>query len=680
MRTEHATAGKAFNRRASDVERTAEQIKTAFLRRNSREDTPYCWKAITTALVSKMSDNAFRVFVARLVYADKDGRNSYPAQETLAKLLGRSEPTIRRADKEIFTAKFATQERRRKTSAVVHLIDISAVNRIIAEMIGDNQDRSDLNGQEILDRADLHGLPNQDRSNLQIKTDQICTPTYYPDLFVEEERSVCARETSNDFGFQEKAVQIAKSLEASLVLTAETSQQFQQIANAWGIQPGQPNLDSASLKNIEDFIVGAIRTHDGEDANLLRAAIQDVIIGMAAKVTAGEVVKAGWGAAVKYFTTALRGTIQRMKLDAAKVSIELSGLREREGIKADTERRAGAMKTDALGRAITIGEVGREKRSTGSQQQEKSPDRFDSGRPVITVHGCIIGGDDANDLLAAVPGGNRDMVRKVLKDATGKLATKFGGDSDGFKKAQLKKITDWCEQELRREVAYATHGPPETVCGGPVAILDSTNLKNDYVAVSQTFVEALRAEHPFAFGETVYWAEYNGNDNGYREPVQCGERAMAAVFADISQKFVRLTVNKCEGDLVCDWSKYGLSSQQEIETAFRDAVASVDGWAQRALAENREFEAQRDQTSGFTRSGDKPVMTPEFKREIVDLWGDITASDSHIEQWCSEAAKQLAQYGDDWRPHQAREEFERQFARKVGCRTDKGTEYAHVAW
>jgi hypothetical protein len=140
----------------SAVARTAQEIRALFLKSNLSPRVPYKIQAISVAITSEMSDGAFRLFVAREIYADKDGLNSCPSQETLAALMGCGVKTIHNLEKEIKSLGFMKLARRANSrarnpllrSASYNMIDDASINRIAAEIsVNDRKEFSGRNGK-----------------------------------------------------------------------------------------------------------------------------------------------------------------------------------------------------------------------------------------------------------------------------------------------------------------------------------------------------------------------------------------------------------------------------------------------------------------------------------------------------------------------------------------------------
>jgi len=78
------------------------EMQAKCLSRNMRDDTPYALKSIYAAALSPLSDAAFRVYVARHLYADwKTGKNCLVSQATIAEIIGKKERSVRSADAEL---------------------------------------------------------------------------------------------------------------------------------------------------------------------------------------------------------------------------------------------------------------------------------------------------------------------------------------------------------------------------------------------------------------------------------------------------------------------------------------------------------------------------------------------------------------------------------------------------
>jgi hypothetical protein len=135
--------------------------------------------------------------------------------------------------------------------------------------------------------------------------------------------------------------------------------------------------------------------------------------------------------------------------------------------------------------------------------------RFDPNKTAATVHGVHISGEDLNEILDAVPGASREMLRKAIRMATAKKASHFdlGRNAHGFDeryaKAQLDPILKFLAEELGWLVAYGSHGEPEALAGGKLfsvgySYYDTLFASKARVGVSESFVAELRLRFPEA--------------------------------------------------------------------------------------------------------------------------------------------------------------------------------------
>jgi hypothetical protein len=217
--------------------------------------------------------------------------------------------------------------------------------------------------------------------------------------------------------------------------------------------------------------------------------------------------------------------------------------------------------------------------------------RFNPDKIVLDVHGILIKGEDANDMLDEVPGATYDQIRKALKNASGQSKTRFSRCDiyTGNYKPNLLDISGWVVEKVWEEVAIATHGSVEKLAGGPIARIGDDPydaLKSRYVALSEGFIERMRKAYPLAMKEG--FCKYEDPDAGHRlwgGGIWTGFRGAHELFRElISNEYNRVS-----------WSKYGPELQGEFEKKFEERLKEREETVAKVEKANAEWRVRRGQ-------------------------------------------------------------------------------------
>jgi hypothetical protein len=685
--------------RADDIARTAAALRAKYLRQHASDKAPLRWRILHFANVSNLSDAAFRTLFTLLTFSDRETEggfsNIWPSNETVALLLGREETTVKRAIRELEgedkkrknRAAWLLEQQRRYNQPTIRraVIPKAAMDALAADLAAALADTESANSPFLsTESANLHFLYPTERANLSERKGEFAPLPFSSDLLKrEEERDIPAREVS--FGFSEKGKQVARPSDLPADLPAEICEQFWQIIRHWGGKPGQVSRSTYSLEHAEDLLIKTALTHQQEPAHILRGAFLTAISTMQTMVASGDAKCAGSGAATNFFKSEFTKALRILKIEAERHAIELAGLREREAIKTETERQASAKKLSALDQRIAANDAAKGRADSAPEckpdnmpeavwqklQADKAKARASSGparfRPdeiVMEVHRCIVKGADANELIDAVPGATYELVRRALKVATGERPGLFGADPEGFKKANLKDVTDWCDGWLKKQIAYEKHGTPEALCGGRIGTLKSKDMVDfetvtPYGALSQAFLDGVQAKYPLAW-------ESDQDQNPHLETPDAhyGTLNLADVFRKASSTFVvKQKLRGFDATIEVDWSKYGPASQKTIEDTFEQAAAAAADRIVNIRARNEAYKVETDAldaSSGITRGVDDVRFSDELITALLKGDTDPNSDKRHyiLDMQSFVSRETRIKYGLAWRPYQARKVME----------------------